>query len=113
MISGRPSEWPHLFDSAIRILSHFERAHGGMPVWSFGGGTALMLQIDHCKSHDIDLFLDPAVLLLARHLGSVATSDRSAGTQLRRACMDEIAGMKRRPVLLVLARKGVAFDVPA
>lgn len=31
--------------------------------WSFGGGTALMLQIGHRESHDIDLFLDdPQVL---------------------------------------------------
>jgi hypothetical protein len=63
MTGGRPSEWPHLFDTAVRILSHFEAAHGGMPFWSFGGGTALMLQIDHRESHDIDLFLDdPQVL---------------------------------------------------
>ncbi|MEL7282766.1 MAG: nucleotidyl transferase AbiEii/AbiGii toxin family protein [Pseudomonadota bacterium] len=26
--------------------------------WSFGGGTAMMIQIDHRESHDIDLFLD-------------------------------------------------------
>jgi hypothetical protein len=26
--------------------------------WSFGGGTAMMLQIDHRSSHDIDLFVD-------------------------------------------------------
>jgi len=34
-----------------------------MPQWSFGGGTALMLQINHRESHDIDLFLnDPQIL---------------------------------------------------
>ncbi|ALV29970.1 hypothetical protein APZ00_08660 [Pannonibacter phragmitetus] len=33
--------------------------------WSFGGGTALMLQIGHRESHDIDIFLDdPQVLPL-------------------------------------------------
>lgn len=26
--------------------------------WTFGGGTAMMLQIDHRNSHDIDLFVD-------------------------------------------------------
>ncbi len=31
--------------------------------WSFGGGTALMLQIGHRESHDIDLFItDPEYL---------------------------------------------------
>lgn len=31
--------------------------------WTFGGGTAMMLQIDHRISHDIDIFLpDPQVL---------------------------------------------------
>jgi len=59
----RPSEWPVLFDIAIDILIHFKEANGFTPPWSFGGGTALMLQIDHRESHDIDLFLDdPQVL---------------------------------------------------
>jgi len=31
-----------------------------MSNWSFGGGTALMLQIKHRESHDIDLFIDDA-----------------------------------------------------
>jgi len=34
-----------------------------MPDWSFGGGTALMLQIDHRESHNIDLFLDDPQIL--------------------------------------------------
>jgi len=60
---GRPSEWPVLFDLAVAILDHFERSNGFMPDWSFGGGTALMLQIDHRESHDIDLFLDDPQIL--------------------------------------------------
>ncbi|EEE35092.1 conserved domain protein [Rhodobacteraceae bacterium KLH11] len=31
--------------------------------WSFGGGTAMMIQIDHRESHDVDLFLDDPQLL--------------------------------------------------
>lgn len=63
MAVGRPSEWPVLFDLAVTILDHFEYTQGFMPNWSFGGGTALMLQIDHRESHDIDLFLnDPQIL---------------------------------------------------
>src|SRR3546814_10333500 len=45
-------------DLAIDILKHFNEANGFSPSWSFGGGTALMLQIDHRESHDIDLSLD-------------------------------------------------------
>lgn len=63
MAAGRPSEWPVLFDLAINILDHFESANGFTPDWSFGGGTALMLQIDHRESHDIDLFLDDPQIL--------------------------------------------------
>jgi hypothetical protein len=33
--------------------------------WTFGGGTALMLQIDHRESRDVDIFLrDPQLLAL-------------------------------------------------
>ncbi|WP_298670901.1 nucleotidyl transferase AbiEii/AbiGii toxin family protein [uncultured Sphingomonas sp.] len=63
MAAHRPSQWPLLFDLAIEILGHFQAAQGFAPDWSFGGGTALMLQIDHRESHDIDIFLDdPQVL---------------------------------------------------
>ena len=58
MPEKRPSEWPALFNVAIGILNHFKEKNGFSPQWSFGGGTALMLQIDHRESHDIDLFLD-------------------------------------------------------
>jgi hypothetical protein len=31
--------------------------------WTFGGGTAMMLQIGHRESHDVDIFLpDPQLL---------------------------------------------------
>lgn len=59
----RLSQWPILFDIAVEILDRFREAQGFAPPWSFGGGTALMLQIDHRESHDIDLFLnDPQIL---------------------------------------------------
>ncbi|MGJ3648231.1 nucleotidyl transferase AbiEii/AbiGii toxin family protein [Sphingomonas sp. GlSt437] len=63
MPEGLPSEWPVLFDVAAQILGHAEATIGYPPIWSFGGGTALMLQIDHRESHDIDLFLDDPQLL--------------------------------------------------
>jgi len=31
--------------------------------WTFGGGTALMLQIDHRESFDVDIFLDDPLSL--------------------------------------------------
>ena len=55
---GRPSQWPVLFRLALDILARFEAAAGRAPRWSFGGGTALMLQIDHRESHDVDIFID-------------------------------------------------------
>jgi len=60
---ARPSHWPVLFELATSIITQAEAATGGPIDWSFGGGTALMLQIDHRESHDIDLFLgDPQLL---------------------------------------------------
>jgi hypothetical protein len=47
MSDHRLSAWPILFDLAIEIFDHFRQAQGFAPDWSFGGGTALMLQIDH------------------------------------------------------------------
>jgi hypothetical protein len=57
------SQWPQLFDLAVDILDRFREAQGHTPGWSFGGGTALMLQIDHRESHDIDIFLDDPQIL--------------------------------------------------
>jgi len=63
MGTQRPSQWPFLFDLAVEILHHCYKTNGFTPEWSFGGGTALMLSIDHRESHDIDIFLDdPQVL---------------------------------------------------
>ncbi|MBA4090101.1 MAG: hypothetical protein C0494_05845 [Sphingobium sp.] len=63
MATQRPSEWAQLFDIAVDILAQFRRANGFTPQWSFGGGTALMLQIDHRESHDVDIFLDDPQIL--------------------------------------------------
>ena len=58
-----PSRWGELFDLALSII---DQANADFPVvrnWTIGGGTALMLQIDHRESHDIDIFVpDPQVL---------------------------------------------------
>lgn len=54
----QPSQWGLLFDAAVATIRQTEQAIGGRFIWSFGGGTALMLQIDHRESHDVDLFID-------------------------------------------------------
>jgi hypothetical protein len=59
----QPSRWPELFDMAMAIIDQANGQGIGMQNWSFGGGTALMLQIKHRESHDIDLFIDDAQYL--------------------------------------------------
>lgn len=58
-----PSRWPELFDMAMAIIDQANDQGIGMHDWSFGGGTALMLQIAHRESHDIDLFIGDAQYL--------------------------------------------------
>jgi hypothetical protein len=71
---------------------------------------ALEAAIIDCRNAGVAFEDDPAVLLLARHLGAVATQARPTGFQLRRACLDQIAALRRTPALLAIARRGVAFD---
>ncbi len=62
MIVRRPSQWSELFETALSIIAQAAAATYGFD-WTFGGGTALMAQIDHRESHDVDLFLtDPQLL---------------------------------------------------
>lgn len=63
MSASALSRWDELFDIAVRIIDSAADAVGYNFAWSFGGGTALMLQIDHRESHDIDLFLDDPQIL--------------------------------------------------
>ena len=57
------SRWYVLFDAAMSLIERAEQTIGGRFLWSFGGGTALMLQIDHRESHDVDLFVDDVQVL--------------------------------------------------
>ncbi len=60
----RPSEWRRLFTIACDLLDQVKDKTGGYPFqWSFGGGTAMMIQIGHRESHDIDIFLDDSQIL--------------------------------------------------
>lgn len=63
MSAPTPSRWADLFDIAISIIDQSNREAHVVDGWTFGGGTALMLQIEHRESHDIDLIIkDPQIL---------------------------------------------------
>jgi hypothetical protein len=54
--------WTALFESALALTDHLATVIAE-PVWSFGGGTVLMLRLRHRFSRDIDLFVpDPQYL---------------------------------------------------
>ncbi len=58
----RPGPWAALFESALALTDHLATVVDN-PVWTFGGGTVLMLRLNHRYSRDIDLFVpDPQYL---------------------------------------------------
>jgi hypothetical protein len=57
------SDWNNLLGVAVSIIAQANAAAGLTIDWTFGGGTALMLQIDHRVSHDVDIFIDDPQLL--------------------------------------------------
>lgn len=71
---------------------------------------ALNAAIEDCRNAGRSSDSDPAVILLARHLGTIAAQIERPNVELRRACMDAIAELRRKPALIALARKGVAYD---
>ena len=58
-----PSRWDELLGEAFKIIDDVNKNGNILDGLTFGGGTAMMLQIDHRESHDIDLFLDDPQLL--------------------------------------------------
>lgn len=75
--------------------------------------NALIRAIDECQRTRTDIERDPAVLLLARHLGSLALENRPAQADLRRACIESAGALERTPLLLTLARRDVSYDAEA
>lgn len=58
----RPGPWAALFKSALGLTDHLATVIRD-PMWTFGGGTVLMLRLNHRHSRDIDLFVpDPQYL---------------------------------------------------
>ncbi|HET6525045.1 hypothetical protein [Sphingopyxis sp.] len=74
---------------------------------------ALIAAIKDCRNAGNPDETDPAVLLLARHLGAVAGAAGGDDAALRRACMDRIADMRSKSTLVVLAHRGVSYDEQA
>jgi len=73
---------------------------------------AIGAAITDCRNAGKNSETDPAVILLARHLGTVC--DGAADSiALRRACMDQIAEIRRHPILRNLAYRGVSYDEAA
>lgn len=71
---------------------------------------ALNAAIEDCRNAGRPQDSDPAVVLLARHLGTLAAQIDRPNVELRRACIDAIADLRRKPALIALAHKGVAYD---
>lgn len=70
---------------------------------------AIGAAITDCRNAGKDTETDPAVILLARHLATVC-STAPENISLRRNCMDQIAEIRRHPVLRTLAYRGVSYD---
>ena len=59
---NRRGAWQDLFPQALTLMAYLETKVNN-PMWTFGGGTVLMLRIGHRQSKDIDLFVsDPQYL---------------------------------------------------
>lgn len=61
MNSGpRVTHWRRLLDEGIAVIATLNREAALLTDWTLGGGTALMLQIGHRTSYDVDIFFsDP------------------------------------------------------
>jgi len=84
----RPGVWTALFPAALKLMTHLE-SQTQDPPWTFGGGTVLMLRINHRLSKDIDLFVpDPQYLgYINPRLSDVAeqiSSDYEEGAEVIR-----------------------------
>ena len=63
MAADVPPGWLQLLRIARSLIEQLNSDQLIIDHWTFGGGTALMLQIDHRESRDIDIFLlDPQLL---------------------------------------------------
>jgi len=73
---------------------------------------AIEAAITDCRNAGKDPETDPAVVLLVRHLGTVC-ADKPQDMALRKACLDQVAEIRRHPALRTLAYRGVSYDEAA
>ena len=62
-MSASGSDWARLFRIACSLIRQVNSEQVIIDSWSFGGGTAMMLQVGHRESHDVDIFLPDAQFL--------------------------------------------------
>lgn len=63
MVAPSKPAWEVLFAHALTAIGEISSHGRANPFWTFGGGTALMLQYGHRLSKDIDIFVpDPQSL---------------------------------------------------
>jgi hypothetical protein len=62
-MSRHPADWLRLFRTACSLIDQVNCRQAVIEDWTFGGGTAMMLQIGHRESHDVDIFLGDAQYL--------------------------------------------------
>jgi Nucleotidyl transferase AbiEii toxin, Type IV TA system len=62
-VSASGSDWARLFRIACSLIRQVNSDKVIVDSWSFGGGTAMMLQVGHRESHDVDIFLPDAQFL--------------------------------------------------
>lgn len=74
---------------------------------------ALQAAAKDCRNAGKPFETDPAVVLLAQHLGSVATTKMPDRPALRSLCGEALAEIARTPLLVLLASRGVSYDADA
>lgn len=62
-VLGDLPKWLRLFRVAHSLIEQVNSAQVIIRNWTFGGGTAMMLRIDHRESNDVDIFLPDAQML--------------------------------------------------
>jgi hypothetical protein len=74
---------------------------------------ALLAAAKDCRNAGVPFETDASVVLLAQHLGSVASRMHPDGDALRALCSAELSDLDRHPMLALLSRRGVAYDEDA
>ncbi|MDF0490428.1 hypothetical protein PX554_20060 [Sphingomonas sp. H39-1-10] len=75
--------------------------------------AAILSAIDDCKRRGLDHNADPALLLLARHLGMIAQARGPADDALLRACEMAVERSSRQPLLPQLMASDLGYDAQA